>query len=459
MKRFIITLCLLLVPFQALSASPQAEQLTYRLTELLPRDARWGAMVLDMKTGREIVSVGNTTEPLSPASLVKLFTAGAALEKEAEGKPAKLSTEILYDGKLEHGTLSGNIYLRGNGNSLLSASELRKAAETLRHKGISNVSGGVMADATHFDARGLERSREGAGYAPASALGLDLQTVSVIVTADEPGKQPHVSIEPPNPSVRFALSARSVNSGRNSLIINRSEDSSYRVDGNINMEFGPQRWRFPLADPALYVAQSFMGILQDAGVQVSGVAGKGRTPNDVSELTTIPGPTLKQFVRQMNTNSLNVSADNLLLALGSDSDHSPGTREKGVLLIRKHLQNHGINGKEADILDGSGLLPDNRIAPRAVARYLVSAARQPWFQSLYESLPRAGMEGTLRSASFKSEQFRAKSGNLENVTSLAGYGVSKTGQEIVFALIVNTPGPLTPNVRNIGDVLMRFLAE
>ena len=167
---------------------------------------------------------------------------------------------------------------------------------------------------------------------------------------------------------------------------------------------------------------------------------------------------METFVAEMNTHSLNVAADNLLLALAA-SDSLPATRENGAQAISRHLERYGITAREVRIADGSGLLPGNRITPGAMARYLTSAAKQTWFPAFHQSLPRAGMDGTLRNGSFKNERFRAKSGSLENVVSLAGYGVDKGGREITFAFIANSPGPLPPNARNAGDIVMQFLYD
>jgi len=443
----------------ALAMSPQEALLTQRLAELLPHDAHWGVAVVDLKSGSEVVTAGNVNEPLSPASLQKLFVAGAALEREGEGRPLVLTTEILRDGQVDRGTLRGNIYLRGNGNCLLSAEDLKQAGQVLRDKGITSVTGGVVADATRFDVRGLERVRKGAGYAPVSALGLDLHTVSVRVAPGEPGKPPQVMVEPPNTDVRFAVSARTVTGSKNTLSVTQSDDTGYRLSGDIFTESAPAHWRFPLADPARYAAQSFRTILIQTGIRIQGEASIGATPHDAAMVAIIPGPDMKGFVDKMMMNSLNVAADNLLLALGSGSDGLPGTRDKGVALLREHLGRHNLLDNQTIIADGSGLLPANRITARAMARYLAAVAKQPWYPALYHSLPRAGLDGTLRSAGFKNERFRAKTGSLENAAALAGYGVDKDGREIAFAFIANSTGPLPPNARNAGDVVMRFLAE
>ena len=459
MKLFLILVVnLLLTPCLTMASPLQSELLSHRLTELLPREARWGVALIDIQSGKEIINAGNVNELLLPASLAKLFTAGATLEQEKEGKAVLLTTEILHDGHLTNGTLNGSIYLRGNGNCLLSADDLKKAAQTLRTKGIGSVTGGVVADDSRFDPRGLERTRKGTGYTPAGALGLDLHTVSVTVAPAEPEKSPMVSIEPPNAQARFAVAAKTGGGGKNSLSVTRLDDQSYTASGDIPNNSAPLRWRFPLDDPALYAAQSFSTILTEVGIKVSSDVSKGKTPVDSTRLTEISGPTMETFVAEMNTHSLNVAADNLLLALAA-SDSLPATRENGAQAISRHLERYGITAREVRIADGSGLLPGNRITPGAMARYLTSAAKQTWFPAFHQSLPRAGMDGTLRNGSFKNERFRAKSGSLENVVSLAGYGVDKGGREITFAFIANSPGPLPPNARNAGDIVMQFLYD
>jgi len=92
-KGFFVAAIFLLAASLALASPPQAELLTQRLTELLPRDARWGVTVLDLKSGLEIISSGNTSELLSPASLIKLVTTGAVLDRELDGKHAPETTQ------------------------------------------------------------------------------------------------------------------------------------------------------------------------------------------------------------------------------------------------------------------------------------------------------------------------------------------------------------------------------
>lgn len=427
-----------------------------RLAAFLPQSARWSVVVDDMGSGEELVHAGPAgNEPLIPGSLVKLLTAGAVLDRGGAGA----ETTILRDGTIRNGTLHGNLYLRGWGNALLTTKDLRKAARKLSQLGIRKVTGDVVADATFFDPRGLERKRKGAGYACAGALGLDLHTVAVTVTPGLPGKPPLVTVVPPNDEVRLAVAARTTKTAVDSLSVAQLGDRAYRVKGDIAAGSGPLNWRFSLAEPALYAAGALKTELRRAGILVEGEERSGASPGDAKVLTEIGAGAIGEIVREMDVNSLNVVADNLLLLLGAESYGAPGTREKGLRAVSAFLATLDLPKGEETIADGSGLHPGNLVSARCMARYLAAVQSRPWFGVFRDSLPRAGLDGTVREIGYRNERFRVKSGRLENVYALAGYGVDAKGREISFAYIVNTRGPLTPAVERSGGELLRLLGE
>lgn len=445
---------------QFLGNTAYADETPYgRLADLLPRDARWALVAVDVQTGKHVASAGTSLkEPLVPASLVKLFIAGAVLDhRERRGAP-DMATTILSDGEIKSGTLHGNIYLRGRGNAFLSGNDLKEAARKIAGMGIRRISGNVVADDTFFDTKGLERTRKGAGHAPAGALGLDLHTVAVTVTPTEPGKPPKVMVEPSNDAVRLAVEGRTTSTGVGNVKVAQIDDASYRVSGNISVGSAPMKWRFPLKDPALYAAGALKRELELAGIRMDGGAGRGKTPDCAHVLAEIKGPELQQVLRDMNVNSLNVAADNLLLLLGAESFDDPGTREKGLRAVNEFLDTLGLPDGEAVIADGSGLLEGNRVTAGCMAQYLHKVVQKPWFSSLRDSLPRAGIDGTLRDIGYRNERFRAKTGRLENAFALAGYGLDGKGREIAFAYVVNMRGAAAVDLERSGAEVMRLLA-
>jgi D-alanyl-D-alanine carboxypeptidase/D-alanyl-D-alanine-endopeptidase (penicillin-binding protein 4) len=429
-----------------------------RLAQLLPRKAVWGLVAIDLQTGRQLLSSGTAVDtPLVPASLVKLFVSGAALDRVERNGALDMSTKLLSDGEFRDGMLQGNLYLVGRGNAFLAGSDLAQMVQVLVQQGLRRVNGDIRADDTIFDTAGLQRNRRGAGYAPAGALGLDLHTVVVTVTPTGPGSPPTVTVEPPNDAVRMAVAARSAATGSAPLEVVRLDDCSYKITGNILLDAGSRQWRFPLDDPALYAAGVLKTLLKRSGIEVSGNPGKGRAPADAAILTATAGPEIDRFIREMNVNSLNIAADNLMLLLAESGRGRPGTVKNGREVITDFLGSSGFPHGNVTITDGSGLREDNRVSAGFMAEYLRAVSRRGWFTRFRDSLPKAGMEGTTRSVLHEDARFRVKTGRLERSFSLAGYGSDRNGRPISFAYIVNLPEGMLINLDRCGDEVMKYL--
>ena len=75
-----------------------------------------------------------------------------------------------------------------------------------------------------------------------------------------------------------------------------------------------------------------------------------------------------------------------------------------------------------------------------IGRLLLDARRQPWFAAFYQSLPLAGVSGTLHDrmrGMRASGRCRAKTGTLSGVTALAGYCRAPDGDPVTFAILMN----------------------
>src|SRR4030081_2512803 len=82
------------------------------------RGGTWGAMVVSLTRG-DTLYAENAGEEMQPASTMKLFTSAIAFERF--GPTYQFSTDALRDGPVgPDGTISGNIYIRGDGDPALS---------------------------------------------------------------------------------------------------------------------------------------------------------------------------------------------------------------------------------------------------------------------------------------------------------------------------------------------------
>jgi D-alanyl-D-alanine carboxypeptidase/D-alanyl-D-alanine-endopeptidase (penicillin-binding protein 4) len=376
------------------------------LKSSLPANAEWSFSALDLERGERLIDTGNARDiPLIPGSIVKLFITAAILDLDTKEKIG-LDTTVAFDGRISKGVLQSNLYLKGSGNAFLSARDMRKAVEEIFSKGIREITGDIIADDSFFDINGRGSRYYGPAYSTPSALGLDMHTVSIMVSGKD------IKIQPPNEAVRVGFNP----DGRPN--IRQIDDLTYEVSG-ILADSMSIRKRFPLKDPGLYAGGTLKTLLKESGVDVKGIIRKGKMPPGVTEISSIKPKDLSEIIKDTNINSLNVFADNLLLLLGAKRFGEPGTVENGIKAVETLLKDLDIGTDGIKIADGSGLSLENRVTSEKMTIFLKRACEKPWFSSFYESFPRAGIDGTLKGINYKNERVRAKTGQMNNAYLIA----------------------------------------
>jgi serine-type D-Ala-D-Ala carboxypeptidase/endopeptidase (penicillin-binding protein 4) len=225
-------------------------------------------------------------------------------------------------------------------------------------------------------------------------------------------------------------------------------------------------------DPAEFTATAFKAALAGRGVLVNGgaesrhleaqetgnFAGEREQPMQFTPLgvTTISAPVnnrrvlaahisvpVAEDIKVLNKTSQNLHAELLLRLLGK-LEGSGGSFEQGTRVVRQFLVNAGIDDGDFFFYDGSGLSPDDRIAPRALTKLLIYAAHQPWGEQWRDTLPIAGVDGTLEGRFRNSPlagKMWAKTGTLNETSCVTGYLTAASGQTIAFSVMVNARRP------------------
>jgi D-alanyl-D-alanine carboxypeptidase/D-alanyl-D-alanine-endopeptidase (penicillin-binding protein 4) len=110
------------------------------------------------------------------------------------------------------------------------------------------------------------------------------------------------------------------------------------------------------------------------------------------------------------------------------------------------------------VSDGSGLSPDNRLT----CGYLTALLEQEGENSAVTAgLAVAGETGTLRDRFIGTDvegRLRAKTGTLNDVTALAGFLQTVSGDAFTFSFIVNAPD-LTLDALSYQNTLVELLAS
>ncbi len=485
---FAIVSCLLLAThLHAASHDPIAKRVDTVLSAADLARGFWGIEVVSLDSGKVVYSQ-NAEKLFTPASNTKLFTTAAALALIGPDYTSRTTVET--SGILDkYGRLTGDLVLVGRGDPNLSGRELpynrrtvrdahpiqvlEQLADTLVQKGVKYVDGNIIADDSYF---AFERYGEGwsqddlvlADGAPVSALTINDNVVFVnILPADRAGDRAFVSITPSSDYYRIdnRIITTPAGTGRK-IFINREPGSTLlTLWGNMPLEDGGANEALAIEDPAEFAAALFHQLLQNRGIVVYGKQHTRHTelaslstltvtataparggdepsravPNQPLVLASYQSKPLIEDVRVINKVSQNLHAEILLRLLGREKG-TAGTVEGGLEVLRGFLNQAGVPGEQYLFYDGSGLSRQDLATPHAVTQLLRYAASQPWGASFRETLPVAGVDGSLADR-FPNLDPRAhvyaKTGSLGGVKALSGYATTVRGQRVAFSILSN----------------------
>ena len=432
------------------------------------RSGQFGIMAISLTRGDTLFSE-NAGTPLMPASTMKMLTSAVAFERL--GPSYQFSTDVLHDGTLgPDGTLSGNLYLRGDGDPSLSGrympggpgAPMVYLADQLAARGVKRVTGEVIGDASAFDDQKIP---EGwltrylqAGYA-ARVSGLSINENLVWVTITPGGG---VKLEPASTAIPLVSNVRTVAGSGASLSVRRQGDGTILVSGRIGSNSPPRRYEYVIEDPASFTTGALKAALVAKGITVDGGTRLGATPANAEKLASIKSPTLDRIISAMNRESINHFAELLMrdAARGPQRDKQ-GTVANGQALLRNFFATKvGADSASLSVHDGSGLSTLDRVTPREMVKMLAYAHRSSWGPWFHASLPVAGESELLKRrmrGGAAQGNLHAKTGTTNDVIGLGGYVTALNGEVIAFSFIYNGNDRWT--AKSMIDVMGATLAN
>ncbi len=451
-RRTIAALCfaLALLLINSLEAG-DSPSLNRNIEAIIPREVSQqcsvSVRVADLETGR-ILMEKNPHLPLVPASTMKLVTSAAALNVL---KPDfTFVTEVLADDVRAFSV--GNIFVKGTGDPYLVNEELFALTRALRDRGLREIRGNIVVDESHFIPSPPLDENEKLGlrayHAPYSALSLNFNSMKVLVVpGSRVGQGAQVSLDPVSEYASVKGHVSTVKGDQAAQLTIRKEMTPrdreiISVDGHIGEDAAVKGRYVNVASPGLYTGEVFKEFLLREGVKVAGRVVSGTTPASAEPYYEHLSRPLGIIVYGLNKFSNNFMAEQLCMALGAKVHGTPGTREKGLSVIRKHLLSCGVAEGEFSLSEASGLSRNNRLSAAALVQVLLAASRDfSYGQEFTASLGVAGIDGTLKEKFTDADtrrRLRAKTGTLRGINALAGYGISPDGRRFAFAVVVNS---------------------
>lgn len=454
-----------------------------RLVEAMGLKRAKVAVSIRDERGREIVSI-NASEPMLPASNMKLLSTGLALR--ILGPDFSFRTRILRDGSRltvvgDGDPAFGDPELLGSMTFLDAEGRERAGAdiETLLQLWVRPVvaSGLKRIDELVVDDRIFEREyfhplwpkdQLNERYC-AQVCGLNFHLNRLhLYPRPGPGGRPDLSrVEPEAPFLQFRNRATTRNgkSDPNSVWIGRSPDrNDISVNGNVKQSF---------TDPVPVVVHDmptiFGEILADRlrreGIVVDRVrlADPGDPPAQGEALGPVFRTPIRVAIERANTDSNNLHAEALLKRAAAKATGRPGSWTLASEALDEELRR--VLGADASgfvCSDGSGLSRGNRVTARGMSLWLDSIARRDDSGIYLESLAVGGRSGTVRRRFIELDPatatVRCKTGYIAGVSTLTGV-LERRDRRWTFSVLGNdlTEASAVAKVRQLQEQVVRAM--
>jgi len=450
--------------------------------------ALWSVKAVSLETGRTLYD-HHPRRLMSPASNSKLYTGALALARL--GGDYRISTPVFATAAPDvEGVVAGHVIVSGRGDPGFKSSPRRGEfwrifdpfVAVLRQAGVRRVAGDLIADATHFRGPG-----HGGGWvaedliddygAEISALTLEQNFVDLRVAPAAAAGQPG-TFELLHPQTGLVLHNRTVTGpagGPRSLQARRilGENTVY-VMGELPLGGPEEILDVTVPHPARWFAAALKAALTRAGIRVEGEARAVSWPETppvgagAVKLGEVGSAPLRDLVAAFMKPSQNLETD-LIFAHVGETTRPAGAPEwrtseqLGVTALGEFLRSSGLPADEVRFDEGSGLSRNNLASANATTALLAFMAKHPEATAFRDSLPVAGVDGTIRrrmKGTAAEGNVRAKTGTLRWANGLSGYVTTAAGEALAFSVLLNrSVTPAGAFARDDVDTIAVMLAR
>ncbi len=423
-------------------------------------------------TGEVIYSL-NPKKLMVPASNMKIFTTISSLI--LLGPDYRFKTYLYYNGNIENGILTGNLYLKGSGDPTLSTqidSEnyfnlFQVWADSLKSLGIRQINGKIIGDDNAFDDLGIghDWSWDDLSYyytAPTSALSYSDNCMYLyIVPGDSIGISAGIITKPLENYLKIKNNICTVSKDSVTKIefYRYPGEEGVTVNGIVAINADTIKERIPVDNPTNFTLNAFKSILEKNGISVNSLSDIDDMPMQCPDYAkmhlihvheSIP---LSQILKTINKYSQNFYAEQLLKTLGHELKQD-GSAQSGIAVEKEWLNTIGISPEDIAIIDGSGLSHNNLVTAEQIIKLLWFIHNHQDWEPFRESLSIGGQDGTLQHRLKDSNvagHIYAKTGSMNNVRALSGFIFALNGREYLFSILINHYSASTSKIDNLLD--------
>ena len=425
--------------------------------------ALWGVKISSLRTGKTLFETG-AEKLMSPGSNCKLFPAAAALVRL--GVDYQIRTPLRSSAPVDqNGVLQGDLIVCGRGDPSWIQHEgagdfwtvFAPFVSTLQKAGVKVIHGDVVADATWLRCPPQGASwtaddmNEGFGAEISAISVLDNEVLLRVSPAAAAGQSCQLEFLSPLTGLSLENHTRTIApEGERHIVVQRLPGSSrVQVYGELPRGGRAETTEVPVPRPAQWFAVSLVEALRRAGITVEG---KPRsvvwpdTPVDTHvTLGIVASLPLRAMVKNLMKNSQNLETDLIFAHLGElcRNDSTPDwmrSDELAVTALEEFLREFKLRPDEVRFDEGSGLSRNDLATPAAFVRLLEFMNSRPEGAAFLDSLPVAGVDGSLRKRFHGTPaqgKAQAKTGTLRYANGLTGFVTTAAQERLAFSLILN----------------------
>lgn len=426
-------------------------QLKYAVSALYVIDAKTGLVVFDK----------NSQIGLAPASTQKIITSVTAFE--LLGKDYRYKTELSIDLK---DSFNIPVCIKSFGDPTFGSNRFTETKpdkimdifyKKLANAGIKKFSYQFLIDNSGFETQTIPDGwiwQDLGNYYGAGAGAFNWRENQFDIALKSPDKTgvttQIVSVnteENLNTTLMNEVKSAPKGTGDNAYIYLPVGHYNYTMRGTIPLGENNFTITGAVYDGVSYFVNDFGKFIGYKEKQVySGKQGSykiGKISDSIKILYTHYSPPLDSINYWFLKKSINLYGEALIKTVAYEKKGF-GATDSGIVVIKNFWKEKGLDPRELNINDGSGLSPMNRVTAHAQVEILKYAKTKNWFPSFYNALP-------------DYNGMKMKSGTIRDVKAFCGYHTSKAGKEYIFSFLVNNyngkSGELVQKMYKVLDVL------
>ncbi len=425
--------------------------------------------IKDCESGNYLLNF-NGTKFVNSASTLKLITTATAIE--VLGKSHTFSTNLDYYGEIVGDKLRGGLVISGTGDPSFGSVRFGDAATTqisnwvkkIKEKGIREIAGDIVllnSGFENFDVANTWAWYDLGNYYGATPYLLNLNEnkfsayFDAGLTLGEAAQLKEIEPQSSNWRIINQVVTAKEGSGDQVYIYSSPLSNTILMKGTIPLRSKNFEVKGAIPNPPQLIAELLRRELNQQGILYSnGEIRFHRTDmTDLKSLAVANSLPLGELAKSCNFYSINLVADAFLKQLGY-AQAGEFNYDSGINVLTNFWQKNGINTRELNLKDGSGLSPSGTLTTSVMCDILNRMQRSTNFDTFISTIPRLGMQGTVANIGSRANgNVYVKSGSIEATRAYAGYVKLPDGRWISFMICVNRYNP------DASSSVSRFLRE